>query len=269
WLSDIGWQPFPTIAAEPQLLSELNDAAPESTSTTVADAGPTGKQRAVSEVSTATPSRAVAPAITAPVPASADDAAHPATIAEGNVAANPKPSVAPAAAAPASTAPHERAEILDLQSFLGRLDGFMQQLRNAELPATGVMLQALGLSQAENGQAASSWEHAVSLVQRNLRGIDVVCLYQTYTLCIFMPGCSLDAAIDRGSKLQANLRTAQEQWPGEVCPQRFAIALAGVGDTEDSARFLNRLEGALEEGVDASVNELVVHTGEACHFQQV
>lgn len=160
-------------------------------------------------------------------------------------------------------------EVLDLNAFLGRLEAYLDQLRRAELPAAAIMVEAAGLAAFPAEEALESWETVNALVQLNLRGIDVACLFRPYTLCIFMPGCSPDAVLERASKIQHCFRDAREDWISDIVPQKLSISIAGVDTNEDVAQFINRLENTLEEAQDAADNEVVVHNGEASHFQVV
>ncbi len=176
---------------------------------------------------------------------------------------------APTAAAQENPEQDNTSEVLDLQTFLGRLETSLDQLRRADLPAAAIMVEAHGLPEVAGRHAASHWEAVVDMVQDNLRGIDVVCLFRPLTLCIFMPGCSTDAGVDRASKIQHCLQDRRDTWPTEHCPAKLAISIASFHHPEDVAHFLNRLEKALDEAQDAAVMEVVVHHGESSHFQTV
>lgn len=160
-------------------------------------------------------------------------------------------------------------EILDLKSFLGQVDEKIGQLRRGDLTATGIMVEAIGLQDADAEEAASSWEHTVALIQINLRGIDVVCQFRPFTLCIFVPGCAEDTAVERAATIQASLPAARDEWPEVVCPSRLAISIAQIDTTEKPSAFLDRMEMALDEAAAAAESEVVVHTGDGCRFQAV
>jgi hypothetical protein len=136
--------------------------------------------------------------------------------AKSPVAAEPKPAETPelptVAEAPGADGPLETAEVLDLNSFVTRLEAFLEQLRKAELPAAAFMVEAIGLRRFDSNAANQCWSEIVETVQRNLRGIDVPCLYRPFTLCVFMPGCSLDAGVARAAKIKIALRDAVLTW---------------------------------------------------------
>ncbi|MEZ6149223.1 MAG: hypothetical protein R3C09_03805 [Pirellulaceae bacterium] len=174
-------------------------------------------------------------------------------------------------AAPSENRPQNSegsADILDLNTFLSRLDGFVEQLRKADLPATAFMIEALGLGQFDTVQAGVCWSKTIEVVLENLRGIDVTCLYRPYTLCVFLPGSSCDAGLIRAGKTKLAVLEASALWNTSVCFEKLAVSVATIGAAEDNAGFLNRLELALEDAVDSSHQEIVVHDGNTCHFQQ-
>jgi len=254
WLSENGWLPFPTRAGVPQLLAELGmvdtsvaeirSVMPTDTSNAVK---PISRQEAQSTVQTA--AAAKSPGATEPIPAETPELT---TVAESLGADGPL----------------ETAEVLDLNAFVTRLEAFLEQLRKAELPAAAFMVEAIGLRRFDSNSANQCWSQIVETVQRNLRGIDVPCLYRPFTLCVFMPGCSLDAGVARAAKIKLALRDASLTWNTPALPEKFAISAASVVGSEDNARFLNRLELALDEALDATDRELVVHDGNTCHFQE-
>lgn len=166
-------------------------------------------------------------------------------------------------------ADEERAEILDLNEFLGRLQPYLEQLRRAELPTAAFMVEAIGLSADDENGTPEDWDAVIGLVQLSLRGIDVVCLFRRHTLCIFMPGCSQDVALERAAQIQASLDNCRETWEGETCPDRLAISIASVEPNEESSQFLNRLEAALDEAQEATAHQVVIHDGESCSIQDV
>lgn len=245
WLGDKGWNPFPEMDGEPIAL----DA--DSSSTLDAES-PTAVEDDV-EVAAAASEEA------------ARKSPEDTTEAETE---EPKPDPSDSSKSNAAE-PKEVSEVLDLKDFLVRLDAYVEQLRRADLPAAAVMVEALGLAEADSRAAAESWEAAVGLIQINLRGIDVVCLFRPFTLCVFMPGCSQEAAIDRAAKIQAGFRSAIPDWEAGASPSRLAVSVAQVDAGEKPANFLDRLEMGLDEAMDAGESELVIHTGDGCHFQEV
>ena len=101
---------------------------------------------------------------------------------------------------------------------------------------------------------------------QNLRGIDVPCLYRPYTLCVFLPSCSLDAGVARAANIKRILLEAGGDWNAEGGCEKLAVCVASVGIAEENASFLNRLELALETAADSSASEVVTHDGNTCHF---
>lgn len=161
------------------------------------------------------------------------------------------------------------AEFLDLNSFVNRLSSYLNQLRRAELPAAAIILEVIGLPSTSKEEAAIGWAAVKEAVQDNLRGIDVVCNYRAMTLCLFLPGCSNDAAIDRATKLhRATLKLSQEL-PSESCPSKFAISVAGIQENEGVSDFLDRLASTLEDARETSASEIIVHDGSSSHFHEI
>ncbi len=254
WLSANGWLPFPERSGAPQILADLiyADASHISTQAAISAAkNPAAKPIPLGIAQEQIPRVAASKIVLGSV-------AEPAHLDEPI-----QPSV------PSADTDFEKSEILDLKSFVGRLEAFLEQLRKADLPAAAVMVEAIGLKNNESHDANQCWNEVLATVQRNLRGIDVVCLYRPYTLCIFMPGCSLDAGIGRAAKIKLALSDASSTWMTNIVPKKFSMSAAAVGSTEDNTHFLNRLELALEEAQDTTDRELVVHDGSTCHFQEI
>ncbi len=239
WLSENGWLPFPTRTGEPKLLSDLAHV-------------PVEKRDVHEDQIAETAPRAAASTI---------DISKAA-------AANNQTDDQPRSGLEKPTMHTEVQEILDLSTFLVRLESYINQLRKADLPATAFMIEAVGLKELSPGDAADCWGRTVETVQQSLRGIDVVCLYRPFTLGVFMPSCSLDAGIDRASRVKMLLTESLTEWNANSLPEKFAVAVAGSRNTEDNPTFLNRLELALEEAIDAKERELVVHDGDTCHFHE-
>ncbi|MCA9131405.1 MAG: hypothetical protein KDB22_30185, partial [Planctomycetales bacterium] len=158
---------------------------------------------------------------------------------------------------------------LELHTFLDRLEGCLDQLVRADLPGAGMLIEAVGLSEHEPSLATAGWDTTISLVQACVRGIDVVSEFRPFTLCVFLPGCSQDAAMERAAKIQANLNTASQTWQSGACPERLAISISQIESTDSTALFLNRLESALDDAIDAAPNEVVIPDGESSLFQKV
>ncbi len=261
WLGSQSWAPFPSLSGAPRALSGNHQGPQERTITKpLAAANPQAKPEKMSSAKDAKQLGNPPPA-----PLAKQTQVDAPKVAEG------VPKVAPEAAPPTPTnaVNDDFSDILDLNSFLVKLGSYLEQLRRAELPAAAMMVEAASLSKQLKGEAAVTWEAVVGLAQLNLRGIDVVCLFRPYTLCIFMPGCSQDAALERASRIQHNLQDCADTWDAGTFPGKLSISIACCEINEDVPQFLDRLERALDEAVDASELEVVIQTGDSCHFQQV
>lgn len=263
WLSSDGWLPFPTLQAAPARLDDLKCVPSQQTSV----APSTTKTKLPGLTSPSTSATDDANAGTTPN-ASASDSS---SMRDGRVKSElPKELPAQDEVAEATEVAlawdGEQAEVLDLKAFLGRLEGVVGQLRKAELPGTAFMLEAVGLGRSNGSQAGASWSKVVQMVMHNLRGIDVPCLYRPYTLCVFLPSCSLDAGVSRAAKIKRALLGASLQWDAAGGCEKLAVCVASVGVAEENAQFLNRLELALETAADSSPQEIVTHDGNTCHF---
>ncbi len=160
-------------------------------------------------------------------------------------------------------------ELLDLKTFMERVGEKVENVRRGELAGSGIMIEAVGLKDADPAEAGTSWEHTIALIQVNLRGIDVICQFRPFALCVFFPGCAQDVAIERAAIIQASLPKAKGEWPEIVRPERFAISLAQIDAEEEPNDFLDRLEMSLDEALTSKENEIAVHTGEGCKFHTV
>lgn len=159
-------------------------------------------------------------------------------------------------------------DVLDLSTFMTRTTVYFDQLRRAELPATGMLVMPQWITELDASQTKTAWSTTLGLIQSQLRGIDVVCVYRANTACVFLPGCSLEAAAERASRMQMTLESCREEWlPAEHCPDRMAISIAQALPDESPVDFLERLDGALSEAQDASRFELVVHDGTSTQFE--
>ncbi len=255
WLSRDGWLPLPVRSGSPTILAELKPSpASMRLGSPAVEQGKTPLQAprtgapAAAELAEDKKSSAN--------PLAIDFSLTPIAVDEATPIEKP------------STSTENSSDILDLRTFLSRLDTFVEQLRKAELPATAFMIEALGLSQRGSTQAGECWGKVVGAVLQNLRGIDVTCLYRPFALCVLLPGSSPDAGLMRAGKIKRALLEASVQWNTPVCFEKLAVSVATVGDAEDNASFLNRLELALEEAVDCSDREVVIHDGNTCHFQE-
>lgn len=152
-------------------------------------------------------------------------------------------------------------DVLDLATFMARTQVYFDQLRRAELPATGMLIAAQMPDDSEIADA-ESWNNVLGMVQSQLRGIDVVCHYRANTVGILLPGCSIDAALERASRIQMLLEESRQDWfPEDQCPDRLSVAIAQAQDREEPGEYLTRLETALGEAVDSARFEIVVHDG--------
>lgn len=170
-------------------------------------------------------------------------------------------------AAAVSEQDEDRAEILDLLPFLEKMEPSLKNLRRAELPASAIMVEAMGFGEMSDEDYRSNWDATIELVQKNLRGIDLVCQFRRQTLCIFITGCSEAAAVDRASQIQGSLADAVGSWSGSQAPERLAVAVAAVLPEEECSQFLNRLESGLDAAHDATDHQIVLHDGECCQIQ--
>ena len=94
-----------------------------------------------------------------------------------------------------------------------------------------------------------------------------MCVYRGNTACIFLPGCSIEAATERASRIQMLLESSRIDWqPSEHCPDRLAISIGQALPDEETTAFLERLESALEEAQQANRFELAIHDGENSRF---
>ena len=255
WLSRDGWKQFPGQSSSPQTLAELR----ASTEGGRIDPPVMDQRKRPNEAPAAAAQRAAQPV---------EEKKSSASLTAIDFSLTP---IADDDAAPIEKPPRnaeEPADILDLNTFLSRLDSFVKQLRKADLPATAFMIEALGLSQCSSSQANECWSKIVGEVLQNLRGIDVICLYRPSTLCVLLPGCSSDAGLIRAGRIKRNLLESSAQWNVPVRFTKLAVSVASVGAAEDNASFLNRLELALEEAADSGEREVVVHDGNTCHFQE-
>jgi diguanylate cyclase len=157
-------------------------------------------------------------------------------------------------------------DVLDLNTFVERVDVQLKQLGRAELPATAIVVEGIGIKALTGNDASTSWTNTMELVQSQIRGIDLICRIRQYALCVFMPGCSLNAALERAGRMQAELENLRQE-ASSTYPKRLAIAAATAKDNEACGTFIQRIEYALDEAQDAKPNELVIHDGATCYFQ--
>jgi diguanylate cyclase len=277
WLGSQSWAPFPGVGGTPKVVADIQpESRTESSATATAASKTQPKPDSESSNPSSTPSSKQSSNEGGKELATEPNAAQPAATTQKKSADEPKAAEAKTKAAaekapPATPTPADKevSDILDLNSFLVKLGSYLEQLRRAELPAAAMMVEAPSLTKLPKGRAAVTWEAVVGLAQVNLRGIDVVCLFRPYTLCIFMPGCSQDAALERAARIQHNLQDSAETWSSGDFPGKLSISIACCEPNEEVSQFLDRLERAVDEAVDASELEVVIQAGDSCHFQQV
>ncbi len=169
------------------------------------------------------------------------------------------------ASAGEKTVANEQMDVLDLSTFVERVDIQLQQLGRADLPATAIVIEAIGVK--TSADQAACWANTLSLVQSQIRGIDVMCRLRQHALCVFMPGCSLNAALERAGRMQSELDLLRQAANSGEYPPRLAISAGSAKINEGCGAFLQRLEYALEDAQDAKANEVVIHDGNSCYAQ--
>jgi diguanylate cyclase len=245
WLCDEDWRPFPACAVPP--VDEASRETPPRPKSRIGESTPLGPDDKTVESEIDEPLESSESELTSK--ADQDDELAAAEMDDANE-------------------DDCRAELLDLTTFLEGLEGNLEQLRRAEMPGTGMMVEAINV-QADGQELIANWDQVVQLIQLNLRSEDLVCQYRLNTLCVFMSGCSQNVSLDRASLIQASLLDAKKTRRLTECPDRFAIAVATVHDHEQCSQFLNRLEAALDDAQDADASQAVVHDGESMICQQI
>lgn len=157
-------------------------------------------------------------------------------------------------------------DVLDLSVFVERVDLQLQQLGRADMPASAIMLEAVGLKPNTALNFEQSWAEVLEIVKLNLRGIDLICRLRQNTLCIFLPGCTLNASAEKAGGMQHLLEERQAAMEDNEYPERFAIATGCALTNETAGPFLQRLEDALDEAQDAAPFELVVCEAASTYF---
>lgn len=153
-------------------------------------------------------------------------------------------------------------DVLDLPGFIARTTVYFDQLRRAELPATGMLVSAHWKSELEPSEAKACWTSVLGLIQSQLRGIDIICDYRTNTAGVFLPGCSVEAAAERASRIQVLLEDSRDEWqPHNQCPERLSISIAQALEDEETTQFLQRMELALSQAQEGGRFELAIHDG--------
>ena len=157
-------------------------------------------------------------------------------------------------------------DLLDLGAFVDRIETQLKQLSRADMPAAAIMLEAVGLTPETVRDFAQAWSEVLEIVQSNLRGIDLICRIRQNTLCVFMPGCTLNGTLERAGGMQHMLEERKSNGVARYYPERFAIATASTQRNETAGVFLQRLEDALDEAQDAGPLELVVSEATSSYF---
>ena len=258
YLSDEGWLPFPDVAGEGVDESGKFEANPPAEKNPETEA-PKSLPISVENSDSPTNNNASQP----------DDGGDNSvqTADKGEESSQSEEEASEPATDATSNQDEDRAEILDLLPFLEKMEPSLKNLRRAELPASAIMVEAMGLADLPEDEFRSNWDATIELVQKNLRGIDLVCQFRRQTLCIFITGCSEAAAVDRASQIQGSLPEALGTWSGSHPPQRLAVAVAAVKADEECSQFLNRLESGLNAAHDATDSQIVLHDGECCQIQ--
>ncbi len=159
-------------------------------------------------------------------------------------------------------------DVLDLTTFMTRTTVYFDQLRRAELPATGMLIAAQWQEPLNANDSKACWNTVLGLIQSQLRGIDVICIYRANTACVFLPGCSTEAAVERASRIQMLLENSRGDWqPLDHCPDRLSISIAQALSHEEPCGFMERLDSALNEAQDSGRFELVIHDGQSTQFE--
>ena len=158
-------------------------------------------------------------------------------------------------------------DVLGLSVFVERLEMQLKQLSRADMPASAIMIEAVGLTPSSARDFDQAWSEVLEIVKLNLRGIDLLCRLRQNTLCVFLPGCTLNAALEKAGGMQHLLEDRQASNDEIDYPVRFAIATGCTLTNETCGPFLQRLEDALEEAQDAGPFELVVCDATSTYFQ--
>ncbi|MCA9191973.1 MAG: diguanylate cyclase [Planctomycetales bacterium] len=153
-------------------------------------------------------------------------------------------------------------DVLDLGNFTERLEPNLKKWNSGDLPVSAFMVEALGLT-AEKDPAGEHWSKIVATVQRNVRGIDILCAYRPNTLCVVLPGCSLDAGIERVNQIKECESKLRTKTPFD----NFAFSICKISCLENAPGLLNRLEAALDEAHDLKPTEFVVHNGDSVSYR--
>lgn len=239
WLSESGWLPFPEVHDTPDSIAK--EASRKMTGS-LDNAAPLAEKQLVEEP------RVESMSIGIQLGELDEDDLKPVNVEKG--ADNPPPD----------------APLLDLNDFLKAFSTQLAQLRRASLPSALVMVEVNGLSQLPASVAATGWEAVVDVVRQSLHDDDVLGLFRPFTLCVSLPRCALDEAVERAARLQARLSTARASLDASVAPDRFAVAVGVITEEDEPATFMDRMEAAVEEAADGATEDFVVHDGEASYF---
>ncbi|GIW98703.1 MAG: hypothetical protein KatS3mg111_2036 [Pirellulaceae bacterium] len=162
-------------------------------------------------------------------------------------------------------------EVVTLNAFMQRLEANLEQLHFADLPAGGIMVEAMEFD--GDGQETLNpeqiWSQLEETVRPHLRGIDLMCHFRPQTLCIFLPGCSMDATINRAAAILEAFDRLQANDGTSTPFSRLAISVSIAKSMEQAADFLDRLEDALNAAEAAEPMQIVIHDGDSCIYRDV
>ncbi len=270
WLDCEEWQPFPTAGETPSNAAHVSPGLKANSATPPkSDEQLTTTQGLPSYATQSTPNQSAAVANSlpkkGPVPSGTPQKA--ASVGQ-NDAAKGQAVSAPGVVSPkveAAQVASDDASVLDLSAFVERMEAQLKQLRRADMPSAAIMIEAVGLLPSKVSNFEQVWMEVLEIVKANLRGIDLICRYRQNTLCVFMPGCTLNAALERAGGMQHTLEDGRTQSENEDYPERFAISAASALPAETAGMFLQRLEEAMEESQDTDMFEIVV-CDEGCTY---
>lgn len=156
---------------------------------------------------------------------------------------------------------------LDLATFVEKVRDHLTQLQQMDLPAACIMVEAI--IPGDESDTRPSWQKVLGVVQTKVRGIDILCYFRPFTVCIFLPGCSAEASYERASEIKQILLRSAIDWDLKAIPEKFSVAVGHVLDKEEVASMLNRLESALDEAAHAKDEEIAIHDGASTQFLQL
>ncbi len=156
---------------------------------------------------------------------------------------------------------------LDLATFVEKVREHLNQLQQMDLPAACIMVEAI--IPGDESETRPSWQKVLGIVQTKVRGIDILCYFRPFTVCIFLPGCSAEASYERASEVKQLLLRSAIDWDLKAIPEKFSVAVSHVLEKEEVANMLNRIEAALDEAGHAKDEEIAIHDGANTQFLQL